>query len=221
MTEPRTSVETLLWDRAEPSRATLLLAHGAGVGMDSPFMAGIAERLAARGVSVARFEFAYMAARRTGGPKRPPPKAERLIGEFAAAIEAARVGASDGPLLIGGKSLGGRVAAMTAADPEIGEHVSGVACLGYPFHPPGNADIPRLPPLQEARVPVLVCQGDRDPFGKPDEIGGYDLPDSISFAYLEDGDHDFKPRGRSPATWKGNLDQAADLVTDFATALGS
>ncbi|MCT8970701.1 alpha/beta family hydrolase [Microbaculum marinisediminis] len=220
MTEPNTSVETLLWDRpaTRPAHATLLLAHGAGVGMDSPFMAGIAGRLAERGVAVARFEFAYMAARRTGGKKRPPPRAEKLVDEYLAAIEAATAEGIDGPLLIGGKSLGGRVAAMAAGQPTIA--AAGVVCLGYPFHPPGQPDAQRLTPLQDAHLPVLICQGDRDPFGAAAEVAGYGLPGHVRVAYLEDGDHDFKPRGRSPATWKGNLDAAAQTVTEFAAALG-
>ncbi|WP_436642461.1 alpha/beta family hydrolase [Microbaculum sp. FT89] len=220
MTEPNTSVETLLWDRPanRAARATLLLAHGAGVGIDSPFMAGIAERLAERGVSVARFEFAYMAARRTGGKKRPPPRADKLVDEYLAAIEAAKAEGVDGPLLIGGKSLGGRVAAMVAGQPGIA--AAGVVCLGYPFHPPGQPHSPRLTPLEGAHLPVLICQGDRDPFGAAAEIAAYGLPDHVGFAYLEDGDHDFKPRGRSPATWKGNLDAAANAVAEFAAPLG-
>ncbi len=210
----------LLWNRAENAGATLLLAHGAGVGMDSPFMTGIAERLSRRGVSVARFEFAYMSARRNEGKRRPPPRADKLSGEYLAAIAAATAERVDGRLLIGGKSLGGRVAAMVATEPAVGETVSGVVCLGYPFHPPGQPDSLRLTPLTQARLPVLVCQGDRDPFGSASEIAGYDLPETVSVAYLEDGDHDFKPRGRSPATWKGNLERAADLVAGFAVGLG-
>jgi len=212
------TIETHLWDRAETPQATFLFAHGAGVGMDSPFMAGIAERLAGRGIDVARFEFAYMAGRRTGGKKKPPPRADKLVDEFAAALIAARAGAADGPLLIGGKSMGGRVAAMLARRPDIASSISGVACLGYPFHPPGKTEATRLDPLLEARAPLLICQGDRDPFGNAAEIGEYDLPDTVSVAYLEDGDHDFKPRGRSPATWKGNLDRTADLIAGFAFA---
>jgi predicted alpha/beta-hydrolase family hydrolase len=214
------SVETLLWDRADSPKATLLLAHGAGVGMESPFMAGIAERLSRRGVSIARFEFAYMAARRDGGPKKPPPRADKLIDEYLSAIDTAEADGLDGPLLIGGKSLGGRVAAMVAGDKDIGARVRGVVCLGYPFHPPGNAESLRLAPLQEATLPLLICQGDRDPFGNAGEIAEFTLPDTLSVAYLEDGDHDFKPRGRSPATWKGNLDQAADAVAEFSATLG-
>lgn len=210
----------LLWNRPESPRAALLLAHGAGAAMTSPFMEAMAERLAARAIAVARFEFSYMAARRRGGPKKPPPRADRLVGEYVAKIEAAGAEAGDVPLLIGGKSLGGRVAAMASAAPTVAETVSGVVCLGYPFHAPGNTTDLRLEPLREAALPVLVCQGDRDPFGSSSEIAGWDLPATVAVTYLEDGDHDFKPRGRSPATWKGNLDIAADAVAAFAERVG-
>lgn len=205
----------LLWNRPASPRAALLMAHGAGAAMTSPFMDAMAERLAARAIAVARFEFAYMAARRHAGPKKPPPRADRLVGEYLGKIEAAAAESGDLPLLIGGKSLGGRVAAMAAADPQVAERAAAVVCLGYPFHAPGNATDLRLDPLREARLPVLVCQGDRDPFGSAREIPGWELPAGISLTYLEDGDHDFKPRGRAPATWKGNLDAAADTVVAF------
>ncbi len=209
----------LIWTKAERPVAVLALAHGAGAPMDSPFMDGIAARLAGRGVSVARFEFAYMAARRDGGKRKPPPKAERLVPEYAAAVgEIAGEGGAV-PLLIGGKSLGGRVAAMASADPGLDVPVAGVVCLGYPFHPPADASKPRLAPLQGATVPVIVCQGDRDPFGNSKEVDGYDLPPTVRFVWLDDGDHDFKPRGRAEATWKGNLDAAADAVAAFAAGL--
>jgi hypothetical protein len=206
----------LLWNRADPRKATLLLAHGAGVSMESPFMEGIATRLAQREVAVVRFEFAYMAARRGGGPKRPPPKAETLVDEFIAAFELIVKDAATGPLFIGGKSLGGRVAAMASARAEVAGMAAGVVCLGYPFHPPNKPDTVRMTPLQGAGLPVLICQGDRDPFGSAAEVAGCGLPAHVSVAYLEDGDHDFKPRGRSPATWKGNLDDAAERVAAFA-----
>jgi hypothetical protein len=124
--------------------------------------------------------------------------------------------AGDGPLLIGGKSMGGRVAAMVAADPTAARLASAVVCLGYPFHPPGKPDRTRLEPLQGAGRPILICQGDRDPFGSASDISGYELPDTVSIVYLEDGDHDFKPRGHSPATWKANLDSTAKSVCSFA-----
>ena len=104
----------LLWTRpdAQPL-ATLLLAHGAGAAMDSSFMNRMAAALAENGVKVARFEFPYMAARRAGGKKAPPPKAELLVSAFQTALQQI-MPEVEGTLLIGGKSMGGRVAAMLA-----------------------------------------------------------------------------------------------------------
>lgn len=208
-----------LWDRPEePAAATLLLAHGAGAAMDSAFMNRFAKMAVEEGLAVARFEFPYMAARRATGKKRPPPRADKLIEAYLAAI--AEVPETiEGPLLIGGKSLGGRVAAMCAGDPALDARVAGVVCLGYPFHPDGKPDDLRLAPLQEASIPCLIAQGDRDTFGNQVEIAGYELPDSVEIIYLEDGSHDLAPRGKSPATWDGNMRQTAQAVKAFAERL--
>ena len=208
-----------LWTRPEGAAiATLLLAHGAGAAMDSPFMNRFAGMAASQGVAVARFEFPYMAERRKSGKKRPPPRADKLIDAFLAAIAAVAEDGT-GPLLIGGKSLGGRVAAMTAGDPALDARVAGVVCLGYPFHPQAKPEDLRLTPLQEAALPCLIAQGERDPFGNQAEIAGYELPDTVEVLFLEDGSHDLAPRGKSPATWDGNMKQAAEAVRAFAVQL--
>lgn len=209
-----------LWTRPDTDpTATLLLAHGAGAPMDSAFMEKLAAALAAEGIAVARFEFAYMAGRRTGGPKKPPPKADKLIGEFQTALQSL-MGGTEGPLLLGGKSMGGRVAAMLAGGGSLPGRVKGVACFGYPFHPTGKADADwRLAPLEEARRPVKILQGDRDPFGTMAELEEITLPAHVSLTYLEDGNHDFGPRGKSPATLDGNIRQAAAATAAFAGTL--
>ncbi|WP_411036099.1 alpha/beta family hydrolase [Shinella sp. BYT-45] len=171
--------------------ATLLLAHGSGAPMDSPAMNAAASALASQGLRVARFEFSYMAARRTEGSRRPPPKAETLNPEFRAAVAA--LGAK-GPLVIGGKSMGGRVASMVADGLHAEGRVAGLLCLGYPFHPPEKPAQLRTAHLMTLKVPTLICQGTRDPFGTKDEVPGYGLPERIRFLWLEDGDHDLKPR---------------------------
>lgn len=207
----------LLWTRPDTEPlATVLLAHGAGAAMDSAFMNKMADALAGAGLAVARFEFAYMAARRDGGSKRPPPRADKLIGEFQTALQTL-MAETDGPLIIGGKSMGGRVAAMLAGGASLPGRVIGVSCLGYPFHPTGKPDSEwRLQPLEEARRPVLILQGDRDPFGSQAELDVVTLPDHVSLHYLEDGNHDFGPRGKSPATLDGNISEAARTIADFA-----
>ncbi|WJS05415.1 alpha/beta family hydrolase [Roseibium aggregatum] len=211
-----------LWNRPEtPPVATLLLAHGAGAAMDSAFMNKLAAALASQGIAAARFEFAYMAGRRTGGPKKPPPRADKLIAEFQTALQSF-LSQSDGTLLIGGKSMGGRVAAMLAGGGSLPGRAKGVACFGYPFHPTGKADAEwRLQPLQDAKRPVLVLQGDRDPFGSKAELDEVTLPAHVSLTYLEDGNHDFGPRGKSPATLDGNIKLAAEAVRAFVDRLTS
>jgi len=174
-----------------PARAglTVALAHGAGAPMDSPFMAAMAAGLAARGWRVARFEFPYMAARRADGRKRPPNPQATLLATWRAVIEAL------GPkrLVIGGKSMGGRMASLIADE----SGVAGLMCLGYPFHPPGKPDRLRTAHLAGLRAPALIVQGTRDPLGRAAEVRGYDLAPAIRVAWIEDGDHNLVPRKTS------------------------
>jgi hypothetical protein len=191
----------------------LALAHGAGVGMDSPFMAGMAERLAARGVRVARFEFGYMAARRQDGKKRPPPAQTTLLAEFRAVVDAL---GGPGGVFVGGKSMGGRMASLLAAEQEAGgAPVAGVVALGYPFHPPGKPDKLRTDHLQALATAMLVCQGERDPFGTAEEVPDYPLAPSVRITWLPDGDHDLKPRKASGHSQEANWTAAADALAAF------
>lgn len=210
-------MSNLIWNRTDTSpEATLLMAHGAGAPMDSAFMEKLAGALAAEGIAVARFEFAYMAGRRTGGSKKPPPRADKLIGEFQTALQSLLSG-TEGPLFLGGKSMGGRVAAMLGGGGSLPARVKGICCFGYPFHPTGKPEADwRLAPLEEAKRPVLILQGDRDPFGSKAELDAVALPEHVSLTYLEDGNHDFGPRGKSPATLDGNIRAAAAAAATFA-----
>jgi predicted alpha/beta-hydrolase family hydrolase len=179
-----------LIDGKPAARATIMLAHGAGAPMDSPFMNVVAQALVEVGFCVARFEFGYMAGRRTG-QRKPPPRAEAVMGEYRAAVGEF---AAKGPLIIGGKSMGGRVASMVADDLHRAGHIKGLLCLGYPFHPPGKTEQLRIAHLVDLATPALICQGTRDPFGSRDEVEGYSLSRRIDLAWFEDGDHDLKPR---------------------------
>lgn len=170
---------------------TILLAHGAGAPMDSTSMNAATAALVVEGFRVARLEFGYMAARRTSGTRKPPPKAEKLIPEYRAAV--ARLGAT-GPLIIGGKSMGGRVASMVADDLLSRGAITGLLCLGYPFHPPGKPENLRTQHLTELKTPALICQGTRDEFGTREEVARYALSGNIRILWLDDGDHDLKPR---------------------------
>jgi hypothetical protein len=183
-------MSNFLFNGPNDANATVLLAHGAGAPMDSAGMTRLAATLAAAGFRVARFEFAYMAARRSGS-RRPPPKAETLIPEYRAAVAA--LGAR-GKLVIGGKSMGGRVASMVADELHAQGVVAGLLCIGYPFHPMGKPDVLRTAHLASLRTPTLIAQGTRDAFGARDEVATYNLSRQIELLWLEDGDHDLKPR---------------------------
>jgi predicted alpha/beta-hydrolase family hydrolase len=209
--------ERFLHDGPADARTTILLAHGAGAPMDSASMNAAAKTLGAEGLRVARFEFSYMAARRTGEGRKPPPRAEKLMGEYLAAVEEL---APTGPLIIGGKSMGGRVASMVADELFAEKAIAGLVCLGYPFHPPNKPAQLRTKHLEGLKTPTLICQGTRDEFGTRGEVAGYSLSDKIEILWLEDGDHDLKPRktifGISTAD---HLKTMADAVAAFAARI--
>lgn len=204
----------LLLSGPSDSEWTFLLAHGAGAPMDSPFMEAIAHGLAERGIQVVRFEFAYMAKRREDGKKRPPSSGNKLLQEwrdiFAEAPKTAKVA-------VGGKSMGGRLASMLAD--KLG--ADALVCLGYPFHPPGKPEKLRTEHLQDLKTPSLIAQGERDTFGKREEVETYTLSSTISVEWLPDGDHSLKPRKKSGHTEAENLTQTCDLIHNFFQALSS
>ncbi len=201
------------------ARATILLAHGAGAPMDSAAMTAIAEALADEDLRVVRFEFSYMANRRTEGSRRPPPRAEKLNHEYQAVIEAVQV---YGPLIIGGKSMGGRVASMIADELFEADRIAGLLCVGYPFHPIGKPEKLRTEHLQNLRTPTLICQGTRDPFGSKDEVNAYDLSSAIRLRWFEDGDHDLKPRKRiSGFTHADHMKLMGAAVSDWVNGINS
>jgi len=176
-----------LFDGPAKAKHSILLAHGAGAAMDSPAMNAIARSLAEAGFRIARFEFGYMAGRRTSAGRKPPPRAETLRPEYVAAIAALK---ASGPLIIGGKSMGGRVASMIADE----QHAAGLLCLGYPFHPVDKPTQLRTAHLADLKTPTLIAQGTRDPFGTREEVADYRLSKAIKILWLEDGDHDLRPR---------------------------
>lgn len=196
----------------------IVLAHGAGAPMTSPFMERMSDLLAKRGFNVTRFEFSYMDARRRQGARKPPPKAELLTAEYEAIVAQLAPALAKGQrLVIGGKSMGGRVASLVAAHLHSQGLVAGLVCLGYPFHPPGKPDKLRTSHLEALACPALIVQGERDPFGTRDEVGGYALSRAIQLEWLPDGDHDLKPR--RPRTHDANLAAAADAIVAFCDEL--
>lgn len=205
---------TFLFDGPEQAATTILLAHGAGAAMDSPAMTALAKTLADAGFRVARFEFDYMARRRTTGERKPPPRADKLMPEYIAAVDA--LGAK-GRLIIGGKSMGGRVASMIADELYAAGQIGGLLCLGYPFHPPEKPEQLRTEHLAGLKTPSLIVQGTRDPFGTRDEVASYRLSKVIDILWLEDGDHDLKPRKKiSGFSAADHLKTLGDAVTAWA-----
>jgi|SRR5690242_11096649 len=189
----------------------MVLAHGAGAAMDSPFMNAIAAGVAAGGIRVIRFEFPYMAARRSGrggAPDREPV----LMQSWRTVID--EIG-DPARTVIGGKSMGGRIASMVADD----AGVAGLVCLGYPFHPPGNPARTRIKHLEKLRTPALILQGTRDSFGKPEEVAQYPLSRAIRVVWIEAGDHSFKPTKSSGRSAGQNLAQAIAELSEFVATL--
>jgi uncharacterized protein len=210
-------MDPLLIDGPADARCRLILAHGAGQGADSPFMSAVAHALAAAGLRVVRFSFPYMVRSETEGRRRPPDREPILIETWLRVIAEQRVVPGSGKrLLIGGKSMGGRIASVIAD--EAG--VDGLVCLGYPFHPPGRPEHPRVAHLSGLQTPALICQGERDPFGSREEVAGYALSSSIEILWIPDGEHSFKPCRASGLTWEQNLSAAADAVVSFSEKLG-
>jgi len=201
----------LLIDGPADAPATLVLAHGAGAPMDSPFMAAIATGLAGRGWRVLRFEFPYMARQRLTGRKAAPDGLAKLQDSFRTVVAEA---AAHGPLIIGGKSLGGRVASLLV-DELAPYGVRGCLCLGYPFHPPGRPIQLRTDHLAALSAPTLILQGERDPFGRREEVTTYPLSPQVRVEWIPNGDHSFKPTKASGRSEIDNWEEAIQRADRF------
>jgi predicted alpha/beta-hydrolase family hydrolase len=211
-----TDAPHMIFDGPAKATMTVALAHGAGAPMDSPFMETVAQGLADKGLRVARFEFPYMDKRRREGTKKPPDRAPVLLQTWRDVID--ELGRER--LIVGGKSMGGRIASMIAATLEQeGAPVAGVTCLGYPFHPPGKPERLRTEHLETIKTPTLILQGERDPFGKRDEVEAYRLSKAVTLHWLADGDHGFKPRKASGRSEADNIEEAVAVLARFAAAL--
>lgn len=216
------SITPTFAEHGDPAaHARLLLTHGAGAGVTSPFFAAITPRLTAANLRVTLFEFDYMAAQRVSGRRRPPPPVSKLMAEYRVAIDRAKAtGMTRQILLIGGKSLGGRVASMVADEAYSAGSISGLVCLGYPFHPAGQPTLddsaPRISHLLALACPALLLQGERDPFGNRRDIESLALSPAIDMHWVADGDHDFGPRGNSGVTRAQNFQAVAERIAAFA-----
>lgn len=208
-------VTALRYDAASKGAPVLVLAHGAGAPQSHPFMVEVARGLASRGVTVITFDFVYMEKK-----KKLPDKPARLESCWRAVLADVRARAAPpgAALLIGGKSMGGRIASQVAAAGSEG--LAGLVFLGYPLHPPAKPAQLRAAHLPRVKAPMLFVQGEKDAFGTPEELaavfadlGGVDA----RVAVVPGGDHSFKvpKRVSSPAEVMGRV---MDEVARFAHA---
>lgn len=182
---------------------TLVLAHGAGAGMDSEFMVAFAEGLSSGGFETVLFEFPYMTKRREDGKKRPPDRAPKLVAHYRDVLEELSL---SGRVVIGGKSMGGRIASMLLAESPV--VADGLLLLGYPFAAPGKPEKLRVDHFPAIEKSVLIVQGERDVFGDKAVVEALTLPKNFEVIWSVDGDHSFKPRKASGLTEKKNWDAA-------------
>lgn len=210
-----------LFNGRDDAAWTIALAHGAGQGMNSTFMTAFAEGLCARGAEVGglrvvRFEFPYMQTMRLGGKRRPPNRPTELINAWHTALAALdQRGVAHQHLVIGGKSLGGRMASLIVDQAQV----AGLVCLGYPFHPPGKPTQTRTEHLRTLQTPALICQGARDTFGNRAEVQNYLLSPSIRICWLGEADHSFKPRSGTGCTQADHFSRAMNAIIGFINDL--
>lgn len=193
---PSTGVTALAYPSTARKRAgiTLILGHGAGASQTSPFMVHVSTGMAERGVDAVTFNFGYVQARR-----RVPDPSEKLEACYRAVIETVRNQSSfrRNALVIGGKSMGGRIASQIAAK-EVSD-LAGLVLLGYPLHPPGQPEKLRTTHFFHIKAPMLFVQGSKDAFGTPNELQPFlaRLKCPTKLYVVEAGDHSFKVPKRS------------------------
>lgn len=190
-----------------------IFSHGAGAGMEHDFMSAVANGLVEQGIRVVRFNFPYMVKRAEDGKKRPPDRAPKLLEAYEEVI----THFTNQPVVIGGKSMGGRMSSLLAEN----ELVAGMACLGYPFHPPGKPEKYKGEHLAAIEKPTLILQGERDTFGKKEEFEHFALSEQVRVIFVPDGDHSFKPRKSSGYTEAENIELAVKHLTDFIKEINS
>jgi predicted alpha/beta-hydrolase family hydrolase len=181
-----------LWRDAGDATAALVVAHGAGNDMRNRFLDGVVEGLTADGVSSMRFNFPF-----TEDGRRSPDRAPVLIEAWRSALAEAASHAGGLPLTAGGKSMGGRMASMLAAEDPEAFPGAALVFFGYPLHPPGRPDKPRVEHLGQIRVPMLFIQGTADALATFDMIQDVvrDLGSLARLHVIEGGDHSFRVRG--------------------------
>ncbi len=197
------------------ARAMLVLGHGAGAGMRHAFMDAMARRLGDRGLATLRYQFPYMET----GSRWPDPR-PILLATVCAAVATARATAPDLPLFAGGKSLGGRMTSMTAAQTPL-QDVRGIVFLGFPLHPAGRPASERGTHLADVTVPMLFLNGTRDKLAAPELLEGVcaNLGPLARLRVIDGADHSFGVLKRSGRTNDDVLDELADAIDRFVTQL--
>ena len=208
-TKTRHGMPDIKFDFDGPRKAplTIALAPASGQSLKVEFMAHFAEALGQIGLRVARFNFPYMSERDTTGRRRAPDGEPVLHDTWRQVIT--QLGAEK--LFIGGKSQGGRTAAVVAD--ECG--VKGVVCLGFPFHPTAKPDQYDVTPLDTIQTPTLLMQGEWDIFGDKGEVQSYTLSPPVQLKWMKEGDHSFQPPKESKRTREENWNIAARLIGRF------
>lgn len=201
---------SLLHDGPFEADTTIVLAPGAGAGMEHPFMASVAEQLAERGHHVVRFNFLYAERGRKAPDKQPV-----LEDTYRAVVDHLNV---DGKLVLGGKSMGGRIASHIVAS---GTRADGLLFLGYPLHPPSRPERIRDAHLHDVRVPMLFIEGTRDPFCPLETLERVrgELSAATTVAIIEDGDHSFRVRKSSGRSSEAALDEVVGAASDWVAQL--
>lgn len=174
------------------------------------------QKISKLGIEVIRFNFPYMIKRQEDGKRRPPDRQPKLLEAFKAQIDSLP---PDSSIIIGGKSMGGRMASLIAVDEEYHGKLKAVICMGFPFHPPGKPENFRGDHLKEIKVPTLIIQGERDTFGNKEEIQSWQFSEKVQIGILPDGDHSFKPRKKSGFSLEDNLDKAIGEIDSFVKKL--
>lgn len=201
----------MLINGQENAETLFILAHGAGADMEHEFMADMASRIAAQGICVVRFNFPYMMKKKEDGKKRPPDRQLNLIKAFTQVLDQF----DHAKIVVGGKSMGGRMATYLQHD----KRVQGIVCLGFPFHPPGKPEKTKGEHLQHISKPTCIVQGERDPFGHREELTDFPFSDQVEIHFMPDGDHSLKPRKRSGVTELENRDTAVAVIVKFIEGL--
>ena len=211
----KTGDVTGLVERPRAARWLLVLGHGAGAGLRHAFMEGLVERLTQRRVATLRYQFPYM----EQGKRRPSPR-KTLLATVRAAVAAGEKEARGLPLLAGGKSMGGRMTSLAAAEERL-PGVRGLIFFGFPLHAAGKPGSERGVHLADVEVPMLFLQGTRDKLGELDLIEPLrrDLGNRAMLHVVEGADHGFHVLKRSGRSDDEVLDELADAARDFAETL--